>query len=147
MHYGVQEVFVIDQGGEFGAEFIAMCEEFHIDTKVAGSHAPWQHGFAERYGGILEAIFEKFVYQFNITGKAEVKRALGISCQAKNAVLARSGMSPEQGVFGKRLRGAEFGTHGDEECPLAALGAEGEAWTTSQIRAAAKMAFLSRDVP
>ena len=54
-------------------------------------------------------------------------------------------MSPEQGVFGKSLRWTEFGTNDDDECPLAALGADGEAWKTSQIRAAAKMALLSRD--
>ena len=59
MHYSVPVVFVIDQGGELEAEFIAMCEEFHTDTKIAGSHAPWQHGFAERHGGILGEIFEK----------------------------------------------------------------------------------------
>ena len=123
-----------------------MCEEFHIDTKAAGSHAPWQHGFAGRHGGILGAIFDKIVYQFNITGKANVKLALGISGQSKNAVLTRNGMLPEQGVFGKSLRWAEFGTLDDEECPLAALGSDGEAWETSQIRAAAKMVLLSRDV-
>ena len=53
-------------------------------------------------------------------------------------------MSPEQGVFGKSLRWTEFGTNDDEECPLAALGADGESWKTLQLRAAAKMAFLSR---
>ena len=72
MHYGVPEVIVQDQGGEFEAEFIAMCEEYHIDTKVSGAHAHWQHGFAERHGGILGEVFDKVVHQFGITGKKDV---------------------------------------------------------------------------
>ena len=43
MHYGVPKEFVVDQGGEFEAEFYAMCEEFGLDTRCVGSHAPWQH--------------------------------------------------------------------------------------------------------
>ncbi len=37
------------------------------------------------------------------------------------------------------------GTTDEDEIPLAALGTEGEAWLASQIRAAARMALLSRD--
>jgi len=66
MHYGVPEVFVVDQGGEFEAEVIAMCEEYQIDTRVVGAHAPWQHGFAERHGGILGEMWEHVVHQYGI---------------------------------------------------------------------------------
>ena len=41
----------MDQRGEFEGAFIAMCEEYSIDARVAGAHAPWQHGLAERHGG------------------------------------------------------------------------------------------------
>ena len=146
MHYGVPEVFVVDQGGEFEAEFISMCEEYNIDTKVAGSHAPWQHGFPERHGGVLGEMFDKVVYQFGLEGYREVKLGLYICCQAKNATLTRHGLTPEQGVFGRSLRWTDLCNADDEECPLAALGADGEAWKSSQIRAAAKMHLLSRDM-
>ena len=49
--------------------------------------------------------------------------------------------------FGRSLRCTESGTNDDEDCPLAALGADGAVWKTSQIRAAAKMTLLSRDAP
>ena len=50
---GAPELLIVDQGGEFEGAFIAMCKEYSIDTRVAGAHAPWQHGLAERHGGIL----------------------------------------------------------------------------------------------
>ena len=59
--YGALELLIVDQGGEFEGAFVAMCEEYSIDTRVAGAHAPWQHGLAERHGGILEMIFNNLV--------------------------------------------------------------------------------------
>ncbi|MFM7984158.1 MAG: hypothetical protein ACKPKO_33015, partial [Candidatus Fonsibacter sp.] len=38
--YGVPEIIVVDQGGEFDGAFIAMCEEYVVDTRVVGAHAP-----------------------------------------------------------------------------------------------------------
>ena len=147
MYYGVPEVFVIDQGGEFEAEFIAMCEESHIDTKVAGSHAHWQHGFAERHGCVLGKIFENIVYQFSITGKDEVKLALAISRQAKHAVLTRNGMHRSKAYSAGACAGPSLAQTTTKIPPLAALGADGETWKTSHSRAAAKLALLSREAP
>ena len=53
LHYGAPEMFAIDLGGEFVGVFLDMCEEFNIDVKAAGGNAHWQHGLAERHGGIL----------------------------------------------------------------------------------------------
>ena len=69
MHYGTPEMFVIDQGGELEAAFTEMCEEHGIDTRVVGSHALWQHVFAERHGGILGEIGTTVVKEFGIVGR------------------------------------------------------------------------------
>ena len=61
-HYGVPDEIVIDQGGEFQGYFNSMCEQMGIDTRVVGSGAPWQHGVAERHGGILGTIWRKIAY-------------------------------------------------------------------------------------
>ena len=52
LHYGAPELFAIDLGGEFVGHFLDLCEEFNIDVEAAGAHAHWQHGLAERHGGI-----------------------------------------------------------------------------------------------
>ena len=60
--------------------------------------------------------------------------------------MTRNGLTPEQAVFGRALRWPGVaGTADENEIPLASLGTEGEAWLASQIRAAARMALLSRD--
>ena len=70
VHYGLPETFVVDQGGEFEADFFAMCEDHGLDTNITGSHAPWQHGFAERHGAILGTIRAKVVHKHGIKRKA-----------------------------------------------------------------------------
>ena len=67
--YGAPELLVVDQGGEFEGAFIGLCAEYSIDTRVAGAHAPWQHGLAEKHGGILVTIFNKMVTQFGTEGR------------------------------------------------------------------------------
>ena len=144
--YGAPELLVVDQGGEFEGAFIGLCAEYSIDTRVAGAHAPWQHGLAERHGGILGTIFNKMVTQFGTEGRERVKLVLNVCTQAKNATMTRNGMTPEQAVFGRALRWpCAAGTSDEDEIPLGALGTDGEAWLAAQIRAAARMALLSRD--
>ena len=135
----------MDQGGEFEAEFVAMCEEHGIDSRVVGAHAPWQHGFAERHGGILGEVWTKVVQDFNIVGRGKAKLALALCVQAKNATMTRNGLSPGQAVFGRSLRWFESSNRDDGDVLLAALGSEGEAWLAAQIRAAARVALISKD--
>jgi len=144
-HYGVPELFIIDQGGEFEGEFIAMCEEYGIDTRLTGAQAGWQHGLTERHGGIFGATWDKVVQQFDIQGRDQVKTAIAICCQAKNATLTRNGLTPEQAVFGRALRWTESNNKDDDEVLMAALGTDGEAWKAAQIRSAAKIAMISKD--
>jgi len=144
-HYGCPREFIIDQGGEFMAEFTMACEEYGLDTRCVGSHAPWQHGLTERHGAILGEIWAKMVYQFGIKGSKDTKRAIAICCQAKNATMTRNGISPEQAVFGRPLRWTESSNKDDEEIMMSALGADGEAWKSAQIRSAARISLINRD--
>ena len=144
-HYGVPNEVVIDQGGEFEAEFIATCEEFGVDTRCVGSHAPWQHGLAERHGSILGTIWDKLVHQFGTAGSRKAKALLAVCCQAKNATITRNGLTPEQAVFGRSLRWTESANADEDEYLLAALGSDGAAWKASQMRSAARIALLERD--
>ena len=48
-----------------------MCEEFNIDVKAAGAHAPWQHGFCERHGGILGRAWVVTVQQMDVDSRGK----------------------------------------------------------------------------
>ena len=93
----------------------------------------------------MGTIWNKMVKQFGIEGRSSAKFLRNLCTQAKNATLTRNGMSPEQAVFGRSLRWPLVGTTDEDDIPLAALGTDGEAWLASQIRAAVRMALLSRD--
>ncbi len=114
-HYGVPELVVIDQGGEFGAEFTDMMEEYSMDSRLAGSHAAWQHGLAERHGAILGEIWEHITKEHHSDGRAEAKLAMAVCLQAKNATMSRNGVTPEQAVFGRSLRWTESANKDDDE--------------------------------
>ena len=144
-HYGVPELIICDQGGEFYAAFVEMCEEFGIDTKVVGSHAAWQHGFAERHGGILGEMFAKVVHQHGIVGREKCKIAYAVCLQAKNGTMTRNGMTAEQAVFGRCLKWFPSDNQDDDQVMLAALGSDGEAWLQAQMRATARIALISKD--
>ena len=81
-----------------------LLEEYSIDSRAVGAHAPWQHGLAERHGGILGNIWTKLIQQTGATDKKDVKRMLCVCVQAKNATLTRNGVTPEMAVFGRALR-------------------------------------------
>ena len=144
-HYGVPELIVCDQGGEFEAAFREMCEEFGIDTKVVGSHAAWQHGFAERHGGILGEMLHKVIHQHGIVGRDKCQMALAVCLQAKNGTMTRNGMTPEQAVFGRCLRWFPSQNDDEDHVMLAALGSDGVAWLQAQMRSTARIALISKD--
>ncbi len=76
-----------------------MCKKHGIDTRGVGAHAPWQHGFAERHGGILGTIFGKMVAQFGVESRDSVKTVLSVFGQAKISFLMKTGLTPRQAVF------------------------------------------------
>ena len=145
MHYGTLEMFVIDQGGEFEAMFTEIFDEHGIDTGVVGSHAPCQYGFAERHKRIFGEVWTKVVKEFGIVGLERSKLALAVCVQAKYLTMSRSGLTPEQAVFGRSLRWLESENRDDGDVLLAALGSDGEAWLAAQIRAAARISLISKD--
>ncbi len=81
-HYGVPELIIADLGGEFEGEWNDTTEEYGIDSRAAGAHAPWQNGIAERHGKILGGIWDKIVDQFSVKGRRDAKRVLAICVRA-----------------------------------------------------------------
>ena len=65
---------------------------------------------------------------------------------AKNSTMSRSDMTPEQAVFGRSLKFTEVANRDDDEVLMGVLGNHGLAWKASQIRTAAKILLLERDV-
>ena len=137
-HYGTPDLLICDLGGEFQSEWYDTCEEYGIDSRMAGSHAPWQNGFAERHGKILGIMWDKCCSQYQIAGKRMVKKVLAIIVSAKNATITRNGMTPEMAVFGRCLRWPNEQTRDDDEELLACLDTEGEAYMANVMRNAAK---------
>ena len=64
---------------------------------------------------------------------------------AKNSTMTRTGMTPEQSVFGRSKRFTELSNTDDDQVLMNVLGNHGMAWKTSQIRTAAKVMLLRND--
>ena len=95
--------------------------------------------------GVLENLVLGQGGEFGISGRKDCKSLVAIVCQAKNAILTRAGLTPEQAVFGRPLRWTGSTERDDEEVTLAALGVDGEVWKAAQIRSAATVPLLQRD--
>ena len=146
--FGVPVAVVLDQGGEFETEFIALLEAHSIASKVTGSYAPWQNGFCERQGALLGVAWSAAVEAEKAEGRQAMKVALACALQAKNSTISRRGHSAHQLVFGRQAYLPELL---DEEVWQAAsmgqaLSLEGEVARQSEMRAAAKVALLHGDV-
>ena len=146
--FGVPVAVVLDQGGEFETEFIALLEAHSIASKVTGSYAPWQHGFCERQGALLGVAWSAAVEAEKAEGRQAMKVALACALQAKNSTISRRGHSAHQLVFGRQAYLPELL---DEEVWQAAsmgqaLSLEGEVARQSEMRAAAKVALLHGDI-
>ena len=139
-------MFAIDLGGEFLGKFLDMCDEFGIELKAAASSAAWQHGIAERHGGILGRCWEAVTQAVDIDSRARASIALSACCAAKNSTLTRGGLCPEQAVFGRPLRWSEQMLKDDDDPGVAILGLQdGEAYLSSQCRIAARVALIEAD--
>lgn len=69
---------MVDQDGDFEGHYNEECDELGIDVAVTASHAAWQHGLAERHGGLLGTIIRKVCYQHQIAGNSAVSMALAL---------------------------------------------------------------------
>ncbi len=145
-HYGVTELIVVDQCGELMDKFHDFREEFGIDVHITAAQSGWQHGFAERHGGILGTLWRKIIYDFDIDNNSHLAAtALAAIIQAKNATMTRNGTTPEQAVFGRASRWTENANNDDDAILLSVLGSHGIAWKMTQTRTAAKLALIERD--
>ena len=102
-HYGRPNRIVMDQGGEFEHEWILMMESYGIHSKTTGSHAGWQHAFAERHGGILGSTWHAVAVETKAETRQQMAVALAASVEAKNELVSRRGYSANMLVFGKNV--------------------------------------------
>ena len=91
-------------------------------------------------------MWRKIQYEHDIKGKYMTGVALAAIVNAKNSTMTRNGMTPEQAVFGRSLKFTEVTNRDDDEILMGVLGSHGLAWKASQIRTAAKIMLLERDV-
>jgi hypothetical protein len=144
--FGAPDLVVHDQGGEFGAVFSEMFEEYNISSRVAGAHAGWQVAMGERHGGIHATMATAIIHEQQVESREDMALSLACASQAKNSLMKRNGHSPEQGVFGRALRLVGGNLADDDDAGLAALDAQGEAARATRMRATASHAFLRLDV-
>lgn len=145
--YGVPEVVFIDQGGEFDGEFVGWLESHGVRSRCTGARAGWQHGFAERHGGLLGQAWHSVIWQYQVKGKQDMKGALAAAVQAKNQTVTRGGYTPYQMVIGRTPMFPDL-LEEDATGNLAlreSLAQEGEVQRNAELRAAAKIALLRQD--
>ena len=137
--YGAPRKLVHDQGGEFEAAFVALMEQFSINTTVTGAHSPWQLGIGERHGSLLGHALQSIVAEQLCEGYRSMKEALSCACMAKNATVTRDGFT--------RIR--MWPSLADEEPGLSfveALDSNTEAARAHIMRIIARVALIRSDV-
>ena len=146
--YGVPQRVTLDQGGEFETAFMGMLESHAIYSKVAGSHSPWQNGYAERHGALLGTAWAAIIAEHQSCGRVEMKTALACAIQGKNSVVSRAGHSAQLLAFGRQ---ACFPDLLEEDVWSSAslghaLSIDSEVARMAEMRSAAKVALLRGDI-
>ena len=111
--FGRPNRVVMDQGGEFEKEWLLMLENYAIHSTTTGSHAGWQHAFAERHGGLLGSTWHALVVDTNAVSREDMAVTLAAAVDAKNELVTRRGYSANMLVFGKQITYPEM--LGDDE--------------------------------
>ena len=140
----------VDAGTEFcSEEFATFLQQQNIRCRTIATDAHWQLGRAERHGGILQTMLNKYDTEHPIQDLQSFQEALEACCLAKNQLARVQGYTPEILVLGKStaLPGSILG---DEACSAHALadhdGAEGLAFRDNLFRReVARRAFVSAD--
>ena len=73
-----------------------LSESFSIKLLTTAAESPWSNGICERLNGTLASIVRKIIEETN----CDVEIALAWAVAARNAFVNRSGVSPNQMVFG-----------------------------------------------
>ena len=145
--YGSPTTIYMDQGGEFDGEFVGWLEAHGIHSRCTGARAGWQHGFAERHGGLLGHAWHALVWQYQAKGRAEMKDTMVAAVQGKNQTITRGGFTPYQMVYGRAPLFPDL-LEEDGTGNLAlreSLTQEGEVQRCAEMRAAARVALLRQD--
>ena len=103
-HYDAMEVFIMDKGTEFGADFQHLCQSRGILPVVTDLETPWQNSVVERHGAMFKMAFEKACSLEAPTTEAEVNELIDFTFAKLNRRVRRAGFSPSQRVFGRQLR-------------------------------------------
>ena len=92
----------VDSASEFCSEQFARWSQQHsICVKIIAAGAHWQLGRAERHGGVLQNMLDKYAAEHEIDSIESCQTALDWCCQAKNNLARSNGYTPEILVLGK----------------------------------------------
>ena len=95
--FGAPEKFLTDNGGEFvNQEMRDLSESFNIRLLTTAAESPWSNGICERLNGTLADLVSKIIDDAN----CGVQIALSWAVAARNAFYNKSGVSPNQLIFG-----------------------------------------------
>ena len=98
-HYGMPEMLITDQGGEFvGSEFTTYVAQHGGLQHFIDSHSPWQQGRAERAGASLKEDLRDVVRECAIVTESELEIAISDAVDARNRYPSRSGYSDRKSV-------------------------------------------------
>ena len=113
---GVPRQILVDPGTEFNSqEFGNFAGNHGIRIIVTSTESPWQNGRAERHGGVLCKMLDKFDAGSPILSSRDLEMAIALTLQAKNAISLKGGFAPELLVLGKQTR-LPGSITSDEEC-------------------------------
>ena len=95
--FGAPRKFLTDNGGEFvNHEIRDLSKAFSIKLLTTAAESPWSNGICERLNGTLASIVRKIIEET----RCDIQMALAWAIAARNAFVNKSGVSPNQLVFG-----------------------------------------------
>ena len=95
--FGAPQKFISDNGGEFvNQEMRDLSRSFNIKLHTTAAESPWSNGICERLNSTLAILVRKVIEDVN----CGVQMALAWAVAARNAFYNKSGVSPNQLVFG-----------------------------------------------
>ena len=95
--FGAPQKILSDNGGEFSnSEIRELSDIFCIQLLTTAAESPWSNGICERLNGTLGELVSKIVEDT----ESGVQIALAWAVAARNAFYNKSGVSPNQLVFG-----------------------------------------------
>ena len=148
---GPPKAMMFDSCTEANSEqFARYLQEHSIQSYVIPTDAHWQLGRAERHGGTLMSMIDKYHAEHPITNAHEFEPCLIQLCNAKNSMSRHEGYTPEMWVLGKMksIPGSNTNTFLDSAsfAGLEELSTQGQKFQEQMARReAARLAFVKAD--